>query len=293
MTLIHVFPGQGAQRVGMGRHLFERFPHLVAQAESVLNWSISDVCLEGPADRLSDTRDTQPTVYVVGALSYLQRVRDTGVVPTVLAGHSLGEYTALFAGGAFDFLTGLEIVAERGRLMAEAPPGGMAAVIGLARGDLERVLQANGAQGVELANINLPDQIVMAGPLPELDRLMAIVRESGASVVTRLPVSGAFHSSLMQGPARLFRSFLDEYQFNRLRITTLSNVTAVPHEQDRLHELLSRQMTEPVQWVRCMEYLLGQPEPDIVDIGPGETLSRSLSRFTSMTPNGRTMGGGA
>lgn len=280
MTLIHVFPGQGAQRVGMGADLFPRFPHLVAQADAVLGWSVAGLCLDGPAEQLADTRFTQPALYVVSALHYLHQVRETGVVPELLAGHSLGEYTALFAGGAFDFLTGLEIVAERGRLMAQAPPGAMSAVIGLEREPLEAALRAAGADGVQVANLNLPDQIVLAGSPAELDRVAPLLRDAGAAVVTRLPVSGAFHSRWMDGPASSFRTVLDGYRFNRLRIPTLSNVTAAPHVDAELHEVLSRQMTEPVQWVRCMEYLLAQPEAKILDVGPGEILSRLVDRFS-------------
>ena len=278
MTLIHIFPGQGAQRVGMGSELFARFPHLVTQAESQLGWSIRELCAQGPAEKLSDTRFTQPTVYVVSALSYLAHVRDSGEIPALFAGHSLGEYTALFVGGAYDFLTGLEIVAERARLMAEAPPGAMAAVIGLGHEAVRTALLEAGGNDVTPANLNLADQIVIAGRPEALDRVAPALKAAGATTVTPLQVSGAFHSSLMAEPAERFRAFLDGYRFDRLRITTLSNVTAAPHEQETLHELLGRQMVEPVNWVGCMDYMLGQPDPEIVDVGPGSVLARLVER---------------
>lgn len=279
MTLIHVFPGQGAQRVGMGRDVFARFPHLVTQAESQLGWSLRELCESGPTEKLSDTRFTQPAVYVVSALSYLALVRDTGEIPTMLAGHSLGEYTALFAGGAYDFFTGLEIVSERGRLMSEAPSGAMAAVIGLDKDAVrDALLRRPGHDRVELANLNLAEQIVIAGIPAALEQAIPALKEAGAMTVTRLPVGGAFHSSLMTEPAKRFRTFLSGYRFNRLRIPTLSNVTAAPHEQTTLHELLGRQMTEPVNWTGCMDHLLRQPDPEIVDVGPDKVLARLLDK---------------
>ncbi|RJF41183.1 [acyl-carrier-protein] S-malonyltransferase [Actinomyces sp. 2119] len=288
MTLVHVFPGQGAQRVGMGGEVLARFPHLVAQAESQLGWSIRELCAQGPTERLSDTRFTQPAVYVVSALSYLAHVRDSGEVPTLFAGHSLGEYTALFAGGAYDFLTGLEIVAQRGRLMAEAPPGAMAAVIGLSHEAVRTALLEADEGGVTLANLNLADQVVVAGSPEALDRVTPPLKTAGATAVTRLRVSGAFHSSLMAEPAERFRAFLDGYRFNRLRIATLSNVTAAPHEQETLHELLGRQMVEPVNWVGCMDYMLRKPDPEVVDVGPGAVLARLVERHRAA----RAAGGG-
>lgn len=279
MVLIHVFPGQGAQRIGMGSEVFDRFPHLVTQAESQLGWSLRDLCQNGPAERLSDTRYTQPAVYVVSALSYLARVRDTGEIPTMLAGHSLGEYTALFAGGAYDFLLGLEIVAERARLMSEAPAGAMAAVIGLDKGRVHELLPPEIWRGrAEVANLNLTEQVVIAGTPKGLDEATPGLKSAGATTVARLSVSGAFHSSLMSGPATKFEEFLAGYKFNRLRIPTLSNVTAAPHEQATLHELLGRQMTESVNWTGCMDRMLREPDPDIVDVGPGKVLARLLDQ---------------
>ncbi|MBF0695873.1 ACP S-malonyltransferase [Actinomyces bowdenii] len=279
MTLIHVFPGQGSQRVGMGREVFARFPHLVTQAEKQLGWSLRDLCENGPSEKLSNTRYTQPAIYVVSALNYLALVRDSGEIPTLLAGHSLGEYTALFAGGAYDFFTGLEIVSERGRLMSEAPAGSMAAVIGLDKGKVSDVLnQRMGQAGVELVNLNLIDQVVIAGAPEALEEAVPTLKEAGAATVARLSVSGAFHSSLMSEPAKIFRKFLAGYRFNKLRISTLSDITAAPHEQATLHELLSRQMTEPVNWTGCMDHMLRQPDPEIVDVGPGRVLAQLVAK---------------
>ena len=291
MTLIHVFPGQGVQRIGMGADVFTRFPHLVSQAELHLGWSIRDLCAEGSAGKLADTQFTQPSVYVVSALSYLAHVQDSGEVPTLLAGHSLGEYTALFAGGAYDFLTGLEIVAERGRLMAEAPPGGMAAVIGLDVTVIRRVLVEVVGNDVVPANLNLADQIVIAGRQESLDRVTQSLMTAGATSVTPLRVGGAFHSPLMRDPAESFRRFLAGFEFNRLRIPTLSNVTAAPHQQEYLHEMLGRQMVESVDWVGCMDFMLERPEPDIVDIGPGNVLARLMERHRSSGVTQRRTGG--
>lgn len=279
MTTIHVFPGQGSHRIGMGREQFARYPHLVRQADAVLGYSVEELCLTGPPERLSDTRYTQPALYVVDTLSYLDQVRDTGVVPSLVAGHSLGEYAALFAAGAFDFLTGLEVVAERARLMSAAPPGGMAAVVGLGLDDVRAALARHGADAVDIANINGPGQIVVSGPRDELARLPAPLKESGADAVTTLAVSGAFHSRYMSAAARDFAAFLARYRFNRIKIPVLSNVTARPHRDDELAALLARQLTEPVRWTDCMAYVLDQPDPGVIEVGPGRVLAGLLRRI--------------
>ncbi|MEI5033007.1 acyltransferase domain-containing protein [Streptomyces sp. S1A(2023)] len=206
MTLIHVFPGQGSHRPGIGKDLFPKFPHLVRQADSVLGRSITDLCLNASAKELTDTRNTQTAMYVVGALSYLDAVRETGQVPDAVAGHSLGEYVALFAAGAFDFLTGLEIVVRRGELMAQAPEGGMAAVMGVEPERIREVL-ARHAPGVDIANLNAPGQTVVAGPRDQIKGLNAAFGDEARTVVP-LHVGGAFHSRYMADAAEEFGAFL-------------------------------------------------------------------------------------
>ncbi|BCB74877.1 hypothetical protein GCM10022251_54080 [Phytohabitans flavus] len=275
MTVVYVFPGQGSHRVGMGEGLFERYPHLVRQADSVLGYSIAELCLRGSAERLTDTRYTQPAIYVVNALSYLERVRDTAVIPDIVAGHSVGEYAALFAGGAFDFVTGLELVDERARCMASAGPGAMGAVIGLPAQELRDRL-ADLSEAVDIANLNSETQTVISGPPDEIDRVIAALRRADGVTAIRLKVSGAFHSRYMAGAAERFGPHLDRYRYGLLRLPVVANATARPYADGTVADLLRRQVTAPVRWAETVRYLLDQPDPRIEEIGSGDVLTRLL-----------------
>jgi malonyl CoA-acyl carrier protein transacylase len=277
MTVAYVFPGQGSHRVGMGGDLFDRYPHLVRQADALLGYRVADLCRDGPAQRLADTRYTQPAVYVVAALAYVDHVRRGGAVPDLLGGHSLGEYVALFAAGAVDFLTGLEVVAERARLMADAGPGGMTAVLGLGPDQTQAVLDRCG-RPVDVANLNSPEQTVIAGPLDDLAAVEPALAETATAVV-RLDVSGAFHSRHMAGAAAELATVLDRYRFGRLKIPVVSTVTAAPYPDDPddpddgVADLLCRQLTAPVRWTETVRRLLAQPAPEIRELGPGTVLT--------------------
>lgn len=279
MTLIHMFPGQGSHRPGIGRDLFPAFPHLVRQADSVLGRPITDLCLHSSAAELTDTRNTQTAMYVVNALSYLQAVRETGQVPDAVIGHSLGEYVALFAAGTFDFLTGLEIVARRGELMAMAPAGAMAAVMGADEEQVREVLTKH-APEVDVANLNAPGQIVVSGPQEELVKLRDLFGEKAKAVVP-LKVGGAFHSRYMADAAAEFGTFLAQYRLAAPRIEVISNATARPYGAQDPAELLTRQIASPVRWTESVTYLLEQPDPEFREIGPGQVLTGLVSHITA------------
>ncbi|MFJ3925029.1 ACP S-malonyltransferase [Streptomyces sp. NPDC090022] len=276
MTTIHLFAGQGSQRVGMGRQLLAAYPNLVRQADEVLGYSVAELCLDGPAERLADTRFTQPAVYVVDALSYVDTVRITGVIPDLVAGHSLGEYAALFAAGAYDFRTGLEIVARRAALMADAGPGAMAAVIGLDEMRVRDLLRDAG-HDVDVANLNAPDQIVVSGPVEAVASVTPLL-SAHADTVVRLPVSGAFHSRQMASAAREFDRFLRGYVFARLKIPVIANTTARPYDGDTASTLV-RQLTQPVRWSETVGHCLDQPDPQLHEIGPGTVLTGLTRRI--------------
>src|SRR5437762_401122 len=160
---VFLFPGQGSQRKGMGNTLFDEFKEAIASADEILGYSIKELCLHDPHQQLGKTQFTQPALYVVNALSYLKKMKETGQAPDYVAGHSLGEYSALFAAGAFDFETGLRLVKKRGELMSQAIGGGMAAVIGFTLEQVDQVLKECGLTGIDIANYNTPTQIVIAG----------------------------------------------------------------------------------------------------------------------------------
>ncbi|MHC0432839.1 ACP S-malonyltransferase [Streptomyces sp. O3] len=283
MTVIHVFPGQGAHRVGMGEELFATYPHLVRQADRILGYSLSDLCLKGPEQRLSDTRHTQCAMYTVGALSYVDRVRTTGEIPDFVAGHSLGEYVALFAAGAFDFATGLELVAKRAALMADAGPGAMAAVLGVTADRVRAVLARDDAPPVDVANLNAPEQTVVSGAPDAVTAASALLNEEAKAVVP-LKVSGAFHSRLMAPAAREFERFLAGYRFAPLRIPVIANVTARPYEDHETADLLVRQLTGSVRWTESVAHLLDQPEPEFHELGPGQVLTGLIGQIRAQRP---------
>jgi trans-AT polyketide synthase, acyltransferase and oxidoreductase domains len=281
--LTYVFPGQGSQRKGMGAALFSRFPQQTQQASRILGYSLEKLCLEDEGGKLSDTRYTQPALFVVSALSYLEQ-REKDGEPQLLAGHSLGEYAALFAAGSFDFETGLRLVQRRGELMGEAKGGAMAAVLGLSRGRVEELLALPELEALDLANINTPTQMVIAGPPQVLASARAVFEKAGARGFVPLRVSAAFHSRYMIAAASAFAEFAAGFELRAPRIPVLSNVEAMPYPADRVRELLAAQIARPVDWLGCMRQVRAQPSVRIVEVGPGMTLTGMLRDFDAEPP---------
>ncbi len=274
-----VFPGQGSQKKGMGGSLFDEFQEITAKADEICGYSMKELCLEDPHERLGQTDYTQPALYVVNALMWTKKTAENQEVPNFLAGHSLGEYNALYAAGSFDFETGLRLVKERGRLMALAEGGGMAAVVGVDEKKIADILQENGFGDICIANYNSPGQIVIAGTAADIEKTEPVFKKAGAKVFIRLKVSGAFHSHYMADAATEFANFLESFPFGDLRIPVISNVTARPYPNEDSKKLLIAQMTSPVQWIDLVRYMMGKGITEFEEIGPGNVLTGLIRRI--------------
>ena len=255
-----MFPGQGAQRPGMGADLFAAFPTLIREANDVLGYDIAALCRDGPAERLAQTEVTQPALFVVGALAWLRR-QQTSPPPGYVLGHSVGEYAALFAAGVLDFADALRLVATRGALMQQARGGGMAAVLGLDQAQIEAVLAEHAPGEVFVSNINTPRQIVVSGRQEAVARLEPAFVGAGATMVRRLDVSGAFHTPFMREAQTAFAEVAATASFRAPAIPVLSNVTAGLHDAARIRDAMIEQITAPVRWSDSIRALLGAGVP--------------------------------
>ncbi|AIQ12428.1 malonyl CoA-ACP transacylase [Paenibacillus durus] len=277
----YVFPGQGSQKVGMGEGLFDEFPALTRQADKILGYSIKMLCLYDRNQQLSLTQFTQPALFTVNALAYLKKIKETGRQPDLVAGHSLGEYNALFAAGVFDFATGVKLVQKRGELMSEAANGGMAAVLGLTEEKVKAILNQYGLEELDIANINSPTQIVIAGPLEAIDCAKAVFEQSGATMYIPLRVSGAFHSRYMLESSRQFERFMQDTSFSSPELTVISNFTARPYNPTEIKKNLVQQITHPVKWCESVQVLTGMGAKVIEEVGPGNVLSKLVATIQS------------
>lgn len=277
MTTVWAFPGQGSQRKGMGAELFERHAPLVRRADEVLGYSLRTLCVEDPDGVLGQTRYTQPALFAVSALTFLEK-RDASGAPDVYAGHSLGEFNALFAAGAFDFETGIALVDKRGKLMSEAPRGAMAAVIGLGEDTVRELLASSPFSDIDLANINSPTQMVISGDYDQIAACEPMFAAAGARLV-RLDVSAAFHSRAMHGVESEFAAFLSGFELRPLTAEVIANCTARPYPATGYADLITRQITQPVRWYESMSRLLARGVDTFSEVGPGDVLSGLFVRI--------------
>ncbi|MBW4720353.1 ACP S-malonyltransferase [Saccharothrix obliqua] len=281
MTRAWVFPGQGSQKQGMGAELFDRFPAEVATADRVIGVPLRELCADVRGEYLDKTRYVQPAVFAVSALAGRAALAD-GPPPDLAAGHSLGEYTALHLAGCLDFESALRLVVRRGELMGAVTGGAMLAVLGLSA---ERVAELiAGIPDVDVANHNLPDQLVLAGSGDAVRAVVAAVRNAGTGRCVPLAVSIAAHSRFMADAAAEFAEVLRDVHFAPPAFPVLSNVTAEPHRVDALADLLRRHFTEPVRWwdTLCRLARAGVVTP--TEIGPGEVLTKMWRRAQPALP---------
>jgi [acyl-carrier-protein] S-malonyltransferase len=278
-----IFPGQGSQYVGMGRDFFESVPaahDMIAAADRILGVALSTVCFDGPEDALRQTKNTQPAIFlhsVVAARCI------SSLAPDMVAGHSLGEYSALVAAGALSFEDGLRLVRLRGELMqraGEQQKGTMAAVLGLTPEQVESIcLNAAQAGIVQPANFNSPGQIVISGSVEGVRAAMELAKQSGAKMVKELVVSGAFHSPLMESARTGLQEALDTTTIADARIPVYANVTAEPvTRSSEIRELLFRQLTSPVRWEQTVRNMVRDGATRFVEIGPGKVLQGLAKR---------------
>ena len=280
-----VFPGQGAQEPGMGRDVYDASPaarRCFDRADEILGRPISRLCFEGSAEELGDTANSQPAMYVT-SLAYLAAARerdDLGDDAAFVAGHSLGEYTALCAADGLEFEAGLRLVETRGRVTKEAgalAPGRMAAVLGL---DEAGVAVVCAEAGAELCNINAPGQIVIGGTLEAVERACALALERGAKRAIPLDVSAAFHTSLMAPAADAMREAIVASSLRDPRIAIVANDRAQPLQNAKeIGDELVSQLTHPVRWVQCVEYMVQHGVTRFVEIGPGRVLTGLIKRI--------------
>lgn len=279
--LAYVFPGQGSQQKGMGGELFDEFKELTLKADEILGYSIKELCMEDPQGNLGQTQYTQPALYVVNALTYYKKIKDTGTKPDYVAGHSLAEYNALLAAEVFDFETGLKIVKKRGELMSKASGGGMAAVIGMSEEKIKEVLKENGLESIDIANYNTPSQIAISGPKDDIVRAQPFFEAAGVRSYIVLKVSGAFHSRYMQSSKEEFEEFISQFKFTPPQIPVISNLRARPYKKSEIKKNMAEQITNSVKWTETIRYLMGKGEIEITQVGPGTAVAglvRSIQR---------------
>lgn len=277
MTKIFLFPGQGSQKKGMGAGLFEAFPDVAHTAQTILGYDLAKLCVEDPEAKLDQTQFTQPALYTVNALMFMDKTKQ-GAVAQAVAGHSLGEYNALHAAGVFDYATGLKLVQKRGALMATATGGGMAAVVGLEDAKIHQVIADNGFQ-IDVANFNSEGQTVISGLKADVEKAAPLLEAAGARMVVVLKVSGAFHSRFMKPAADEFQTFMAGFTFAAPKVPAYSNVLAAPHIAGSIPENLAKQMYSSVRWVECIQGLMEMPEPAFEEVGPGNVLTGLLKRI--------------
>lgn len=281
MKTAFVFPGQGSQKVGMLKDLYEAYPIVrerFAQADEALGYSISQLCFEGPDTELVKTANTQPAILTASVACY-EILKEKGFIPDIVGGHSLGEYSALVAAGVLDFKDAVYVVHKRGEYMQEAVPlgeGAMAAILALPREEVVRICaEVNDTVGsVQAVNFNCPGQIVIAGATKAVEVAAEKMKEAGAKRAVMLPVSAPFHSRLMEPAAKRLQGELDKIEVKDAQIPVVANITGeILKDGATIKAALVKQAATPVLWEDCVATMVDFGVTRFVEVGPGKVLT--------------------
>lgn len=284
-----VFPGQGSQYIGMGKELlsFSRTAEMLEEASEILGRDLKEICFKGPNEELQKTKNTQTAIFVISCIC-LGLLKEAGIKPGIVAGHSLGEYTALVAAGLISFMQGLNLVSRRADLMQEAAdkrPGAMTAVLGLSAEDITRVIDGIKNEGViNIANYNCPGQVVVSGERTLIKKASGVFEELGAKRVVLLPVNGAFHTEMMKEAEDRLKDNLERLAFEEAKIPIVSNSNAeISRDPVKIKEALERQMTSSVLWEQSINGILNENTGTFIEVGPGRVLAGLIKRINKDT----------
>ncbi|MFQ5328382.1 MAG: ACP S-malonyltransferase [Thermodesulfobacteriota bacterium] len=287
-SLAIIFPGQGSQFSGMGKNFYDDFAtarHTFEEANDLLGYNLTKLCFEGPVDKLNSTENTQPAILTVSTAIYRVVTEEVELSPRFMAGHSLGEYSALVAAGVLKFGDAVKLVSLRGQFMQDAVPdgvGGMAAILGLPLDDITTLCAESSQEDsvVVPANINSPEQVVISGNSEAVERACALAKEGGAKRVVPLPVSVPSHSPLMRGASERLAGAMENVPFGEPTVPVITNVEAEPLPTGGdARGLLLRQLYSPVQWVASIRRMAADDVDAVAEVGPGKVLTGLVRRI--------------